>query len=396
MRSRRAEALHGRRRPPMILSGRKLASAVERLNRVAGKSVGRAAIEEIVDAHPAPGRFARILRRVLEFEADPEGYATAHPRKEQQKYNHLCDYAGAGLVSRALSLFFDRYDTSALRGYDAALVERSVAALAAEGCVLLRTFVSSVDCDRIVEFLSHDAIVFREDVSGRPHLGYTRQNLVATTSNVCRVTDQSLLLACPEIAKLVYDPTLLSIAQAFLGAPPIHTQVNCWWSVAYSNEADYVKAAAQKFHQDRDYIKFLKLFFYLTDVGEDNGPHEFIAGSNVDYAERSRNKLRSSKRLDDERLREGYPHERFRRFTGPRGSLIVEDTSGFHKGMPVRAGHRLMLQLEYVSSLYGSPPAYLAPSARILADPATRRFTRLFSAYRAPEARPDVERRATS
>ena len=367
----------------MIWGKNRLASGIERLNRAAGARVGLEEVEEIVAEHARPGRIARVLSRVLEFEADPGRYDARHSRKEQQKYNHLCDYAAAGVVSRALALFFDRYELSALPDYDAAFVARATAALRRDAYVFLDAFLTSADCDRIVDFLARDDVRFREDVSGRVHRGYTSANVAATTSNVCRITDQSTLLACPEIARLAFDPSLLAIAQDFLGAPPIHTQVNCWWSVAYSSDADYVKAAAQKFHQDRDYIKFLKLFFYLTDVGEDNGPHEFVAGSNADYAEHSPTKLRSSKRLDDERLQRSYPKERFRRFTGPRGSLIVEDTSGFHKGSPVRAGHRLMLQLEYATSLYGSPGAYLTRGAIGNVDPALRPFTRLFSAYKA-------------
>ena len=374
---------HGRLHAPMIWSKRKLRGGVERLSRAAGKAVRVEAIEEIVGAHARPRRFADILSRVLEFEADPDRYDAAHPRKEQQKYNHRCDYAAAGLVSRALSLFFDHYDLRSLPRYDAAFVEQNAAALGKDGYVFLDAFVPSAECNDIVAFLGREQVVFCEDLSGRVHRGYTPANVAATTSNVCRITDQSVLLACPEIAKLVFDPSLLAIAQAFLGAPPIHTQANCWWSVAYSDESEYVKAAAQKFHQDRDYIKFIKFFFYLTDVGEDNGPHEFVAGSNVDYAEHSRNKQRSSKRLDDERLESGYPPERFRRFTGPRGSLIIEDTSGFHKGNPVRSGHRLMLQLEYASSRYGSPPEHLTRAAMGNVDAETRRFERLFSAYKA-------------
>lgn len=367
----------------MIWGRRQLRRGVERLDRAVGTHVGLDAVEAIVDSHAKPGRFAAILGRVLEFEADPARYDAAHSRKEQRKYNHLCDYTGAGLVSRALSLFFDPYELSSLPGYDAGFVARNTAALVKDGYVFLEAFLTSADCDRIVEFLAGDDVLFREDLSDRVHRGYTSANVAATTSNVCRITDQSTLLACPDIARLAFDPSLLAIAQAFLGAPPIHTQANCWWSVAYSSEAEYVKAAAQKFHQDRDYIKFVKLFFYLTDVGEDNGPHEFIAGSNADYAEHSQNRLRSSKRLDDERLEGGYSPERFRRFTGPRGSLIVEDTSGFHKGTPVRAGHRLMLQLEYATTLYGSPEAYLTRNALGNVDPALRPYARLFSAYKA-------------
>ena len=370
--------------PPMIWSMRKLRRGVEALNRATRKDVIPEAVQELVRAHTRPRQFADILNRVLEFEADPGRYDASHARKEQQKYNHRCDYAAAGLVSRALSLYFDHYDLESLPGYDAAFVETNARALVEDGYVFLGDFLSQAECDRIAGFLASEHVVFREDLSGREHRGYTPANVAASTSNVARITDQSSLLACPEIAALAFDPRLVDIAQAFLGAPPIHTQVNCWWSVGFSNELDFIKSAAQKFHQDRDYIKFIKFFFYLTDVSEDNGPHEFIAGSNVDYAERTRNKRRSSKRLDDARLESSYPPERFRRFAGPRGSLIIEDTSGFHKGNPVRTGHRLMLQLEYVSTRYGSPPGYLAPGPLEHLDPEMRRFERLFSAYGEP------------
>jgi hypothetical protein len=43
----------------------------------------------------------------------------------------------------------------------------------------------------------------------------------------------------------------------------------------------------------------------------------------------------------------------------PRGTLIAVDTSGLHKGKPVVAGHRLILQLEYTSALFGQGYAHL-------------------------------------
>ena len=42
-----------------------------------------------------------------------------------------------------------------------------------------------------------------------------------------------------------------------------------------------------------------------------------------------------------------------------------------------------MLQLEYASSRYGSPPEHLTRAAMGNVDAETRRFERLFSAYKA-------------
>ena len=364
-----------------FLEKRKLAESARRLNRSTDRDVPIAAVEALVRSHVRPTRLAQILRRVLDFETDRSAYDAAHPQKEQQKFNHRCDYAGACRIDDALSLFFDSYDLADAPGYDADFVARCSAELGAQGYSLLQNFVPSAECERIVEFLGQDHLQFREDLSGKTHRGYSARNVDATTSNVCRLVDQSALLACPQVSGLLLNPSLVAIAQAFLGAPPIHTQVACWWSTPYSEELEHIKTAAQLFHQDRDYIKFLKIFIHLTDVDETSGPHEFVAGSNADYTVVSKNKQRSSKRLTDAYLRSIYPEARFRKFTAPRGSIILEDTSGFHKGNPVVRGHRLMLQLEFVSTLFGNPGYPLRRAALEHVAAPFSRLDRFFSAY---------------
>jgi ectoine hydroxylase-related dioxygenase (phytanoyl-CoA dioxygenase family) len=361
----------------------RLAQSADQLSRTVGRPVPLPVIESIVDSHPRPRSFARILGGVLAFEANPRDYARAHPAREQQKWNHRCDYDGSLRVSAALSRYFDFYDLTALPAYDATFVARTSDELDRQGYSLIADFVAPTDCDAIVDFLGQAGLAFREDLSGTIHQGYTQANVDRASSNVTRIVDQSALLACPAVAKLAFDPNLVAVAQKFLGAPPVHTQTNCWWSKHHSDDLEHVKAAAQQFHQDRDYIRFLKVFIYLTDVDEASGPHEFIAGSNADYAQVSKNRLRSSKRLSDRYLESVYPKDRFRQFTATRGSIILEDTSGFHKGNPVVSGHRLMLQLEYVSSLFGAPGHYLHAGALEHVPPPFRDFRRFVSAYRA-------------
>jgi hypothetical protein len=363
----------------LIFTG-KLRRSVRLLNRAVGREVPYSAVAALARMHARPNLMARILSRVLEFEADREHYNSRHPRREQQRYNRQCDYQGSVLVSRALSLFFDRYDLTGVPAYDDGFVTENTRALGTDGYVLLPRFVSAEQCDRIVEFLSRQDVVFREDPGGALHRGYSAESVEATRANVCRVVDQSALLSCPDISNLVFNPNFIALAQNFLGAPPVHTQVNAWWSVAYSQDREHLSAAAQKFHQDRDFIKFLKIFIYLTDVDADSGPHEFIAGSNVDYAA-FYGPYRASKRRTDEELLARYGRERLRSFTAPRGSVLIEDTSGYHKGAPVRSGHRMLLQIEYVSSLYSSPRLGLSSVAARALDPALAPADRLVSGY---------------
>jgi len=364
-----------------LFPGNKLRQSVELLNQAVGKNVPYGEIEKIVLEHKNPTLLARILTRVLAYEADPEQYAADHSYKRTRKFNHKCDYQGSLLVSKVLSLFFDECDFRDTQNFSPEFVSANAEKLGADGYFLLPDFVDSANCDRILEFMSHDEIQFREDLTGKIHRGYTQENVDNTSSNCCRIIDQSVLLSCPEIVDLVFDPRLLAIAQDFLGAPPVHTQITSWWSVGYSDTYEYVSAAAQKYHQDRDYIKFVKLFFYLTDVDDDSGPHQFIAGSNIDYAAVSNKGYRSSKRLQSDFLHTKYDSERFHTFTAPRGTVLVEDTSGFHRGAPVKSGHRLLLQVEFVSTRFSSRESVLSKRALDRLPPQIRKFDRLVSGY---------------
>ena len=361
---------------------RQLARSVAGLNQALARDVPVQAVIDLAREHPAPRRMARILASVLEFERDPRGYNAGHPQRQQQRLNHAADFRASQLVSKALALFFDFCRLEDAVGCAPELVAEQGRCLAAEGYALLPQHLPEATVERIVRFLANPEIEFREHPGGKVHRGYRPECVASTTANVCRAVDQSALLASPDIAELAFDPNFIAIAQAFLGAPPVHTQVNAWWSVPHSDTREHASAAAQKFHQDRDYIKFLKIFIYLTDVGEANGPHQFIAGSNADYAEMAGQPYRASKRREDADLLAIYGPGRLRVFTAPRGSVLLEDTSGFHKGTSVASGHRMMLQLEYVSSLFASPRLALTEKALEHVDANVRaRCTRIVSAY---------------
>ena len=111
---------------------------------------------------------------------------------------------------------------------------------------------------------------------------------------------------------------------------------------------------AQLFHQDQEFITFLKVFLYLSDVDENSGPHVYVRGSALDYEERL-GVVEASRRFSDETITTAFGAERIASITGPKGQIVLANTRGFHKGSPVISGHRLILQIEYASSLYSSP-----------------------------------------
>ncbi len=124
--------------------------------------------------------------------------------------------------------------------------------------------------------------------------------------------------ACPEIARLQADPKLWEIAERYLGAVPLHTGNNLWWNFPGQRTVAEQNKFAQLFHFDLDDYRFVKFFFYLTDVDGEAGPHTFVRGSH-------RKK--------------------------PIG--FAEDTYGVHKGVTPTAKARLILQFEFALYDYG-------------------------------------------
>lgn len=153
--------------------------------------------------------------------------------------------------------------------------------------------------------------------------------------------------------KLAFDPYILSTAARYLGCCPIHVQTNVWFSFPTKADRKNLSENAQMFHQDKEFLKFIKVFIYLSDVDMDRGPHCYVEGSHVDEA--ISYGVPFSARLSDAEATRIYGADRIKQVVGPAGSIVFGDTSCLHKGTPLKSGYRLMLQLEYASSLYCSP-----------------------------------------
>lgn len=145
------------------------------------------------------------------------------------------------------------------------------------------------------------------------------------------------LVACEEILEIANDPGILRVVQEFLGAKPTISNINMWWSKTGKDQAK----DAQLFHRDVDDIKFCKLFIYLTDVGENDGPHTYVKGSS------STNKLTKIRRYQDSEIINAFGNENIINFVRPKGSCFLVDTYGFHKGTLPVDNDRLLLQVQY-------------------------------------------------
>ena len=147
------------------------------------------------------------------------------------------------------------------------------------------------------------------------------------------------LLKVPAIAELLKDSALYRIAQDYLQCQPILTSITIWLDGVYNGAFD-----AHVYHYDNDGPGFLKFFIYLSDVDHETGAHTFIQGS---HGRKKPARFRRATRYDSNELLDHYGLQNEIVFSAPAGTIIAEDTAGFHRGMDPKKNYRLLLQLEY-------------------------------------------------
>jgi hypothetical protein len=59
-------------------------------------------------------------------------------------------------------------------------------------------------------------------------------------------------------------------------------------------------------------------------------------------------------RIPDNDINQFYKKEDFITITAEAGSIFAGDTKCWHKGKPLKKSHRLVLEFEYTSSLFGA------------------------------------------
>jgi hypothetical protein len=155
---------------------------------------------------------------------------------------------------------------------------------------------------------------------------------------------------CPAAKRLANDPVLHEIARRYVGrrAKLIGTQM--WWSFVHDATEAERNEFAQLYHFDLDDFRFMKFFFYLTDVDATAGPHVFVRGT---HREKRLRHMYPMRRLEDDDVVRAYGAERVVTIEGRAGDGFAEDTFGLHKGAPPSKTPRLLFQLEFAVNSYG-------------------------------------------
>ena len=163
--------------------------------------------------------------------------------------------------------------------------------------------------------------------------------------------------SCASIWSLIEHLQLTNLAADYLQCQPLLMQIQSWHVVPLKineqNHQSLYSFSAQSFRFDMDWLKFIKFFINLTNVGDQDGPFEFqpyTHDGRHQFVGQRHDSDNSSRRDDLEIVKA----------TGCPGICFAADTSGLHRDGRSKGGYRQVLQVEFAVSSFGA--AYLYKS----------------------------------
>jgi hypothetical protein len=169
---------------------------------------------------------------------------------------------------------------------------------------------------------------------------------------------------------------LLGLANAYLRMRSKLSYVDLWYTVPQAEDTE--RTASQLWHRDFDDRHLLKAFLYLVDVDEQTGPFEYVAGSHPGgrYSGLWGWRPLGTGRIAETEVAAGTSAADVKTFAAPRGTLILCNTSGLHRGGFSTGKPRVLATATYCSpaSLRSLSSRNFTPAPDVLArlEPAAR------------------------
>ena len=213
--------------------------------------------------------------------------------------------------------------------------------------------LTSAQIGSALDFLSSKPLFAAGDTDKRQHPVLITQAKASSFRKLHYTSED--VAQCKELVSLANHPQLLAMAADYLGATPTISAMQTWWTMGHASNATDL-ARDDMFHRDVDDLRFVKMFIYLTDVDSQNGVHSFVPTSH-----RSTELVKRAP-ITDEQVRRYFGNDGEKTFTGPAGTIFLEDTWGIHRQMPAVSGRRCIFSVIYtVSGLDpNSPPRPVA------------------------------------
>jgi hypothetical protein len=131
------------------------------------------------------------------------------------------------------------------------------------------------------------------------------------------------------------------LAKKYLSTPKCNLLISSWNTYGCT---DKYQIKTNLWHRDRDGIKVLKFFIYLTDVNENCGQHLYILGSHKKKPLRFVPQFR----FENKTIEKYFNNKNIINVFGDKGTCFMEDTTGLHRGTnPLLGNSRSILVYTY-------------------------------------------------
>ncbi len=147
------------------------------------------------------------------------------------------------------------------------------------------------------------------------------------------------------LLRVALDPKLLEIVASYLGMWPRLHSVAAW----LNHPTDAPASTSQLWHSDPEDLKVIKVFIYLAPVDETCGPFTYVPGTQP-FGREAAKAATCGKRATDDEMASVFPPASWRVCTGPANTVILADTTGYHRGGKPTAGQRILVTFTYTSA----------------------------------------------
>ena len=148
---------------------------------------------------------------------------------------------------------------------------------------------------------------------------------------------------------------LLDVVNTYRNVRTKLVDFDLWYTIPTAGRSD--RHASQQWHRDPEDQHVVKVFLYFSDVDEESGPFEYVrysksGGKHGHLWPWGTGKSGYPPSNELERL---TPESDRILATGPAGTLVICDTSGFHRGGYARSKPRVLNTQTYVNKKINKP-----------------------------------------
>lgn len=222
-------------------------------------------------------------------------------------------------------------------------IDRHAKTLAEEGVVTIENYFDDEKCDDLYTKISRAIEQEEIDVvKGSSHSYSELSNWGGAVANKRTGRDEGMIdvfnldSVVPEVESFKTDEMVNNIINKATSDSYIPDNVNTYWNRSVTT--------TREFHADTYGDKF-KSFVYLTDVPDRSyGPFSFIKGTHKTPRIKSKiseliNKVKGVPPTNAV----FYDQEDIEYYTAPKGTLIIANQAGYHRGYPQEEGQERML-----------------------------------------------------